>query len=134
MNLLTEIGKKSDAIGRLKLEPGEKTATLFALEVKENQLGDELRILQADRASKGGALAEAERALASTRAELSQITSNFHESSGAANSQRDAQITLPSGQRISLLSPTFQFLRQSAYRNRQASLAAPYHPIPQDVL
>src|ERR1700682_5774733 len=42
-NQLTEIGKKSDAIGRLKLELGEKTAALFALEAKERQLMDELR-------------------------------------------------------------------------------------------
>src|SRR5262245_59217166 len=31
---LAEIGKKSEAIGRLKLELGEKTAALFALEAK----------------------------------------------------------------------------------------------------
>src|SRR6267378_4398598 len=59
---LTEIGKKSDAIGRLKLELGEKTAALFALEAKEKQLGDELRSFRADLASKGGALAETESA------------------------------------------------------------------------
>src|SRR6267378_8528061 len=39
---LAEIGKKSDAIGRLKLELGEKTAALFALEAKEKQLNDDL--------------------------------------------------------------------------------------------
>src|SRR5438034_7461915 len=35
---LAEIGKKSEAVGRLKLELGEKTAALFALEAKEKQL------------------------------------------------------------------------------------------------
>jgi hypothetical protein len=30
-NQLAELGKKSEAIGRLKLELGEKTATVFAL-------------------------------------------------------------------------------------------------------
>src|SRR6476619_5955362 len=39
---LAEIGKKSEAIGRLKLELGEKTAALFALETKEKLLSDEL--------------------------------------------------------------------------------------------
>src|SRR5437763_17095332 len=39
---LAEIGKKSEAIGRLKLELGEKTASLFALEAKEKQLSDDL--------------------------------------------------------------------------------------------
>src|SRR5712692_10008517 len=49
---LTEIGKKSDAIGRLKLELGEKTAALFALEAKERQLTDELRSFRDDLTSK----------------------------------------------------------------------------------
>src|SRR6476661_2683334 len=35
---LAELGKKSEAIGRIKIELGEKTATLFALEAKEQQL------------------------------------------------------------------------------------------------
>ena len=39
---LAEIGKKSEAVGRLKLELGDKTATLFALEAKEKQLNDDL--------------------------------------------------------------------------------------------
>src|SRR5438270_7670293 len=32
---LAELGKKSEAINRLKLEVGEKTATIFALESRE---------------------------------------------------------------------------------------------------
>src|SRR6266436_9216155 len=51
-NQLAEIGKKSYAIGRLKLELGEKTAALFALEAKERQLADELHSLQAELAAK----------------------------------------------------------------------------------
>src|SRR5205085_10300341 len=43
---LAEIGKKSEAIGRLKLELGEKTAALFALEAKEKQMADELTVLR----------------------------------------------------------------------------------------
>src|SRR3954469_19370277 len=87
-NQLAEIGKKSDAIGRLKLELGEKTAALFALEAKERQLADELQGLKAEAASKGGTLADVKRELASTRAELSQATANLHETSTTANSQR----------------------------------------------
>jgi len=87
-NQLAEIGKKSDAIGRLKLELGEKTAALFALEAKERQLADELQGLKADAASKGGSLADVQRELASTRAELSQALANLQESSATANSQR----------------------------------------------
>src|SRR5436309_1437394 len=39
---LAEIGKKSEAVGRLKLELGEKTAALFELEAKEGQLSEDL--------------------------------------------------------------------------------------------
>src|SRR3989442_12457372 len=38
-NQLAEIGKKSEAIGRLKLDLGDKTAALLALEANPNQLG-----------------------------------------------------------------------------------------------
>src|SRR6267378_369080 len=40
---LAEIGKKSDAIGRLKVELGEKTTALLALEASEKQLTDHLQ-------------------------------------------------------------------------------------------
>ena len=93
-NQLTEIGKKSDAIGRLKLELGEKTATLFALEAKEKQLADEVRTLQFDLASKCDALTEAERALAGARAQLGHVTVNSQESSGTVNSQRVELVAL----------------------------------------
>ena len=53
---LAEIGKKSEAIGRLKLELGEKTAALFALEAREKQLADDVQSLQAELAAKSAAL------------------------------------------------------------------------------
>src|SRR6266850_3543931 len=40
---LAEIGKKSDAIGRLKVELGEKTTALFELESREKQLAEDLQ-------------------------------------------------------------------------------------------
>src|SRR5256886_17031013 len=43
---LAEIGKKSEAIGRLKLELGEKTAALFAIEAREQQLLEDLKNTQ----------------------------------------------------------------------------------------
>src|SRR3954451_21685295 len=39
---LAELGKKTDAINRLKFELGEKTATIFALEAREKALKDQL--------------------------------------------------------------------------------------------
>src|SRR5689334_11577546 len=40
---LAEIGKKSEAVGRLRLELGEKTAAMFALEAREQQLREDLQ-------------------------------------------------------------------------------------------
>ena len=91
---LTEIGKKSDAIGRLKLELGEKTAALFALEAKERQFASELESLRANMKARDDALAQAEHALGSTQAELSHATGNFHESSVTAQSQRVELVAL----------------------------------------
>jgi hypothetical protein len=87
-NQLAEIGKKSEAIGRLKLELGEKTAALFALEAKERQMADDLQSIQGDLASKKSALEAAQRALASTQAELAKLTSNLSKNSVASDSQR----------------------------------------------
>ena len=85
---LAEIGKKSEAIGRLKFELSEKTASLFAAEAKEKQLADELALYRTDTEIKSTALEDAERALAATQAELVQATANFNEASVTADSQR----------------------------------------------
>ena len=55
-NQLAELGKKSEAIGRLKLELGEKTATVFALEAKEKQLNDDVQALRRHLDPGGGTL------------------------------------------------------------------------------
>src|SRR6516164_7362018 len=68
-NQLADLGSKSEAIGRLKLELGEKTAALFALEAKEKQLSDDLQTTQTELAAKTGALEETERALARAQTE-----------------------------------------------------------------
>jgi chromosome segregation ATPase len=91
---LAEIGKKSEAVGRLKLELGEKTAALFALEAKEKQLTDDLHSVEAELAAKVTALEETERALAATQAELAHASGNFHESSVTADSQRVELVAL----------------------------------------
>jgi chromosome segregation ATPase len=91
---LAEIGKKSEAVGRLKLELGEKTAALFALEAKEKQLNDDLQNLRNELAGKGSSHEEIERMLAATQAELAQVSGNFHESSVTADSQRVELVAL----------------------------------------
>jgi chromosome segregation ATPase len=83
-----EIGRKSDAIGRLKFELGEKTTALQALEAKEGRLADEVRTLENELAARTGVLQETEGALASTRAELARIAANFKQSSLSSDTQR----------------------------------------------
>src|ERR1700719_2047002 len=87
-NQLTEIGRKSDAVGRLKLDLGEKTASLFALEAKEKQLSSDLDAAQAELGTEERALAEAERALATMRAEFSLVSVDQRESAATAESRR----------------------------------------------
>jgi chromosome segregation ATPase len=93
-NQLAEIGKKSEAIGRLKLELGEKTAALFALEAKEKQMADDLQSLGANLATKTGALETAEGTLAKVQGELTQLTSSLSRSSVASDSQRVELVAL----------------------------------------
>jgi hypothetical protein len=40
---LAELGKKADSINRLKLELGEKTAAIFALEAREKSLREQFQ-------------------------------------------------------------------------------------------
>ena len=93
-NQLAEIGHKSEAIGRLKLELGEKTASLFALEAKEKQFTDDLKAAQDELAAKVAEMEEAEHTLAATQAKLVQTSGNFHERSVTADSQRVELVAL----------------------------------------
>ena len=49
---LAELGKKGDAINRLKVELGEKTAAIFALEARDKSLRDQLRATEEEFAVK----------------------------------------------------------------------------------
>jgi hypothetical protein len=89
-----EIGRKSEAIGRLKFELGEKTAALFALEAKERQLIDDVRALEAQLAGNAAELEQAEGTLANAQAELAQASESFHESSMSSDSQRVELVAL----------------------------------------
>src|ERR1700682_770348 len=91
---LAEIGKKSEAVGRLKLELGEKAAALLGAEAKVNSLAEELQDTQNELAAKTGALQETERTLAERSAELSRFTNNLNDSSMMADSQRVELVTL----------------------------------------
>jgi len=74
---LAELGKKSDAISRLKVELGEKTATIFALEAREKALRDQLRATEDELSVKTTSLREAERALTDRQTDLSKLTADL---------------------------------------------------------
>jgi chromosome segregation ATPase len=85
---LAELGKKTDAINRLKVELGEKTAAIFSLEAREKSLKDQLHATESEHSVKIGALREAERMLQEKQAELGKLATDLDERSVAADSQR----------------------------------------------
>src|SRR5262245_2441205 len=85
---LAELGKKSDTINRLKMELGEKTATIFALEAREKALKDQLHATEDELTVKAKNLRDAETALADKEAELAKLTGNLDERSVTTDSQR----------------------------------------------
>src|SRR5262245_8751862 len=84
---LAELGKKTDAINLLKVELGEKTATIFALEAREKALKEQLRTTEDELAVKTNTLHETERSLSDRHAELAGLTSDFDEKSVLAAGQ-----------------------------------------------
>jgi len=91
---LAELSKKGDAINRLKIELGEKTATIFALEARDKSLRDQLRATEEEVAVKTSAMHEAERALSDKEAELAKMISELDEKSTFANAQKVEIIAL----------------------------------------
>ncbi|MGH6768173.1 MAG: hypothetical protein ACRECO_04020 [Xanthobacteraceae bacterium] len=91
---LAEIGKKSEAVGRLKLELGEKTAALFALEAKEKQLTEDLQDVKQERDGKASGLEESERLLTEARSRIATLNANLTEASITVESQRIELATL----------------------------------------
>ena len=89
-----EIGKKGDAINRLKMELGEKTAAIFALEARDKALRDQLRVTEEEVAAKTGIMHEAERTLADKEAELARLVGALDESASLAESRRTEIDTL----------------------------------------
>jgi chromosome segregation ATPase len=83
-----ELGKKSDAINRLKIELGEKNAAIFALEARETALRDQLRGTEEEFNAKAEALQGAEQALASKQRELAHLTSELTDRSATAESRQ----------------------------------------------
>src|SRR5580765_1437622 len=74
---LAELGKKTDAINRMKIELGEKNATIFALEARDKAMKDQLRATEEEFSDKTELLRNAELALADKQIELGKINSTL---------------------------------------------------------
>ena len=96
---LAEIGKKTEAIGRLKLELGEKTEQLFAFETRDKEINEQFTGTTQELEARTSALQTVEQALAETRnklqlelararAEIEALTAKHTESSVTVDSQR----------------------------------------------
>jgi predicted nucleic acid-binding Zn-ribbon protein len=91
---LADLGKKNDVINRLKMELGEKAATIFALEARDRGIKDQLRATEDELAVKTGALRETERTLAEKESELTKYTAQFTATSATSDSQRIEIVSL----------------------------------------
>ncbi len=70
---LSEIGRSSESIARLKAEIGDRTIALQAIVAKEKAQAEQLHRTEAELAVKTGALAEVDRKLANEKAELDDL-------------------------------------------------------------
>jgi chromosome segregation ATPase len=84
---LAELGKKTDIINRLKIDLGEKTAAIFALEARDKALKDQLHATEEELSAKTGTLREVERALADKEALLARLGSELDDRSVLFDSQ-----------------------------------------------
>ncbi len=91
---LAELGKKTDAINRLKVELGEKTGAIFALEAREKALRDQLHATEGEHSVKITSLREAERMLADKEAQLAKVNADLDERSVRSDSQRIEVVAL----------------------------------------
>src|SRR5450755_3093852 len=85
---LAELGKKSDAINRMKLELGEKNATIFSLEAREKAVKEQLRATEEEFTAKTAALRDAETALKNKQEELAKINHELSDRSMMAESRQ----------------------------------------------
>jgi chromosome segregation ATPase len=85
---LAELGKKTDAINRMKIELGEKNATIFALEAREKAVKEQLRATEEEFAAKTEGLRQAEKALTDKQGELAKLNADLSNRSMVADSRQ----------------------------------------------
>jgi chromosome segregation ATPase len=85
---LAELGKKTDAINRLKAEIGDKTAALLAMEAREKALREQIHSTEEELSVKTNTMHETARALSDKEAELAKLTTELGERAFLTDSQR----------------------------------------------
>jgi hypothetical protein len=91
---MAELGKKTDAINRLKAELGEKIAAVAAMETGERALREQLQTTETEHGEKLGALHDTERQLSEKEAEMARLAADLEQSSVHADSQRIELVAL----------------------------------------
>jgi chromosome segregation ATPase len=91
---LAELGKKNDAINRLKAELGEKSATIFALEAREKALKDQMKATEDELSIKTLGLHETERSLSDKEAEMARVSGELGDRTATTEAQRVELISL----------------------------------------
>jgi chromosome segregation ATPase len=91
---LAELGKKNDAINRLKAELGEKSATIFALEAREKALKEQMKATEDELSVKTLQLHEAERNLSDKEAEMARLSGELGQRTATTEAQRIELISL----------------------------------------
>ena len=85
---LAELGKKTDAINRMKVELGEKNATIFQLEAREKAIKEQLRATEEEFSAKTDSLRSAEQALREKQAALTRLNADLNDRSVMAESRQ----------------------------------------------
>jgi chromosome segregation ATPase len=85
---LADLGKKTDAINRMKIELGEKNATIFSLEAREKAVKEQLRATEEEHAAKTEALRLAEQALTDKQGELGKLNTELNDRSMVADNRQ----------------------------------------------
>jgi len=91
---LAELGKKTDAINRLKLELGDKSAAIFALEAREKAQQEGRSAVTEELETKAVRLHAAEQELAAKQAELARLSSQLSDRTMVAESRQVELVAL----------------------------------------
>lgn len=90
---LAEIGRKSDAISRLKLVLDEKAAAILSLESQEQMLREQMRVAEGEISAKTAMLQERDNSLTKISEELANTVGELESRTAISNSQRIELVT-----------------------------------------